>query len=100
MNCSESEALYLNCFFLFIISVNPLSTQSSSIFKNRPMSVRQKSVENLIRLLQSDKDLKNAVEISLQKAQQPGIETLEAFYDFLDAILTHIPTENELMPSV
>jgi phosphatidylserine decarboxylase len=61
---------------------------------------RQKSVENLAQLLQSNGQLKHALEISLQKAQQPGIETLEKFYIFLDGLLTHIPTEKELMPSV
>ena len=64
------------------------------------MSARQKIVENLINLLHKDTNLKNALEVSLQEARQPGIETLEQFYSFLDKILTHIPTEKELMPSV
>ena len=64
------------------------------------MSVRQKSVENLVGLLESSAELKNALEISLKEAKQPGIDTLEALYNFLDGILTHIPTERELMPSV
>lgn len=64
------------------------------------MRQRQKSVENLIKLLQGNKQIKEALEVSLQKAHEPGIETLEEFYSFLDRLLTHIPTEKELMPSV
>jgi len=63
------------------------------------MPERQKSVESLISLLQSNQNLKQALEISLQKAQQPGVETLDEFYNYLDKMLKHIPTEKELMPS-
>jgi phosphatidylserine decarboxylase len=64
------------------------------------MPARQKSVENLISLLESKEDIKNALEISLHNAKQPGIETLEELYKFLNNILTHIPAQDELMPSV
>jgi len=64
------------------------------------MRGRQKIVEKLIGILESREHLKNALETSLQNAQLPGLETLEAFYSFLDSILTHIPSEKELMPSV
>ena len=64
------------------------------------MPAKQKPVENLIHLLQSNPGLKNALETSVQNAQQPDIKTLEDFYAFLDRILTHIPVEKELMPSV
>lgn len=64
------------------------------------MQVTQKPIENLIALLQSNGRLQQAVEKSLQHADVPGIKTLEEFYIFLEEILTHIPTEKELMPSV
>jgi phosphatidylserine decarboxylase len=64
------------------------------------MPSKQQVVEKLINLLQSNQRLKDALKTSLQKAQQPGIETLEEFYNYLDGILTHIPTEEDLMPSV
>ena len=64
------------------------------------MSLRQKAVQKLITLLESNRDLKYALEISLERADQPKIKTLEEFYNFLDNILTHIPTEKELMPTV
>src|SRR3954453_21415038 len=64
------------------------------------MPQRQKNVEKLINYLQSNQSIKQALEISLQKAQEPGIETLNQFYNFLDDMLTHIPTDEELMPSV
>lgn len=64
------------------------------------MRTYQRNVESLIDLLESKQHLKTAVEASLQKAKQPGIGTLGEFYDYLDGMLTHIPTESELMPSV
>ena len=64
------------------------------------MPTKQKPVEDLIHLLESKLYLKNAVEVSIENAQQEGINTLEDFYDFLEQILKHIPTEKELMPSV
>jgi phosphatidylserine decarboxylase precursor len=60
----------------------------------------QDVVQKLQDLLEGNEQLKNAVEISLKQAQEPGIDTLESFYNYLDDILTHIPTEEELMPSV
>jgi phosphatidylserine decarboxylase len=64
------------------------------------MAGREKAVEGLITLLESNSTLKNAVEISLREASEPGISTLEEFYGFLNSILTHIPGEKELMPTV
>src|SRR5215203_1038561 len=71
-------------------------SQSKSIKK----TARQKPVADLIGLLQKNAILKNAVEVSLQKTGLHGIKTLDQFYTYLDNVLTHIPTEKELMPSV
>jgi phosphatidylserine decarboxylase len=64
------------------------------------MTQRQPAVDSLIELLESNTHLKKALETSLLDAQVADMGSLEAFYDFLDNILTHIPTEKELMPSV
>lgn len=64
------------------------------------MPSRQPITDKLISLLQSRHDLKKSVESSLHTAQQPGLETLDEFYEFLDKILTHIPNEKELMTGV
>lgn len=61
---------------------------------------RQPVVVKLISLVESDTELKTQLEISLRLAQLPGLDTLELFYNYLDDILTHIPDEKELMPSV
>jgi phosphatidylserine decarboxylase len=61
---------------------------------------KQPQVRSLERLLSSDNALKESVEISIKKAALPSIANLEDFYNFLDGILTHIPTEHNLMPSV
>lgn len=61
---------------------------------------RQKVVQKLQNLLDSNRELKNAVNVSLQQTQEPGINSLEDFYNYLDNLLTHVPTEEELMPSV
>lgn len=64
------------------------------------MPERQKTVQKLITLLGSNRDLKYALEISLENAARTGTKTLDEFYNFLDRILKHIPTEKELMPTV
>jgi phosphatidylserine decarboxylase len=61
---------------------------------------RQSSVESLIHLLASNPHLKKELVTSLHKAQQPGITTLDEFYNYINKLLTHIPTDEELMPSV
>jgi len=60
----------------------------------------QAVVHKLQDLLQSNGALKNAVESSLRQANEPGMNNLEDFYQYLNNILTHIPTEEALMPSV
>ncbi|HXS57921.1 MAG TPA: phosphatidylserine decarboxylase [Hanamia sp.] len=64
------------------------------------MSANQKSVEDLRSLLQSRPDLSKSLNTALKNASLPGIGTLTQFYNFLNKILVHIPTERELMPSV
>jgi phosphatidylserine decarboxylase len=61
------------------------------------MPLTQKPVKDLITLLASNNALKEAVETSLQHADLPGIKTLQEFYVFLEEILTHIPSEKELI---
>jgi phosphatidylserine decarboxylase len=60
----------------------------------------QAVVQKLQDLLDSNTELKHAVISSLLKANEPGMNSLEEFYQYLDNILTHIPTEENLMPSV
>jgi phosphatidylserine decarboxylase precursor len=64
------------------------------------MAEQQAVVKKLETLLRSRSDLKDALETSLQNAGRPGLTTLEDFYNYLNNILTHIPNEKELMPSV
>lgn len=54
------------------------------------------SIQKLQNLLQDKEDLKQALQTSLQMAAQPGVTTLEEFYDFLNEMLTYIPTEKEI----
>lgn len=64
------------------------------------MAEQQPVVKKLMDLLQSNTVLKQALETSLQKAARPMLNTLDQFIGYLNNILTHIPTEKELMPSV
>lgn len=54
----------------------------------------------MIDLVQADPVLKGALQTSLHKAARPNLGDLESFYTYLNGILTHIPGEKELMPSV
>jgi phosphatidylserine decarboxylase len=56
----------------------------------------QSSIQKLQSLLGSRPDLSSALEASIKKAEQPGVETITDFYDFIQEILTFIPTESEI----
>lgn len=64
------------------------------------MNERQESVKKLINILNENSVLKDAVTSSLKSANYPSIQSLQDLYNYLDKILTHIPSEKELMPSV
>jgi phosphatidylserine decarboxylase len=59
----------------------------------------QKTVKDLSLLLHSREDLKHALAISIQKAEDPEIKTLDDYYLFLDDILTEIPQQREMATS-
>jgi phosphatidylserine decarboxylase len=61
---------------------------------------KQKITEKLVTLVEKNGDIKKSLEGSLLTANEPGLRTLDEFYSYIDRIVTHIPTENELMPSV
>ena len=60
------------------------------------MSAKQPSVEKLNTLLQTNPDLKAALTAAIKEADEDGIKTLQQFYDFLNGLLTHIPTDKQL----
>ncbi len=60
------------------------------------MPATQPSVEKLNTLLQENPDLKAALIAALKEAGQDGIENLRQFYNFLNGLLTHIPTDEQL----
>ena len=60
------------------------------------MPVRQPSVEKLITLLQANPNLKTALTEAIKEANEDDIETLPQFYNFLNGLLTHIPTDKQL----
>jgi len=60
----------------------------------RPQS--QPIVEALIALLRSRPDLANALEASIRRANRPDVTTLAQYYEFLNAMVTLIPTDRNL----
>jgi hypothetical protein len=60
----------------------------------------QTVVQRLKYLLDQRAELKDAVTYSLLQANEPGMSCLEDLYQYLNKVLTHIPTEEALMPSV
>jgi phosphatidylserine decarboxylase len=62
------------------------------------MSKHQPIVAKLIALLESRPDLVHALKESIRKANRPGIATLPQYYDFLDRMVTLIPTDRNLNP--
>ena len=58
----------------------------------------QPIVEELIRILEVKPELKEALEESIAKAERLDAPTLTAYYQFLDEMVTMIPTERNLLP--
>ena len=63
------------------------------------MATYQQSVEKLITLLQTNNQLKHALTAAIEEANEKNIKSLEQFYEFLDEMLTHIPTNKALNAS-
>jgi phosphatidylserine decarboxylase len=59
----------------------------------------QPSVAKLIQLLDKNPDLQSALTAAIKEADEKEIQTLSQFYNFLNAMLTHIPTDEQLNPS-
>lgn len=55
-------------------------------------------VEELIGILEVKPELKKALQESIRKAERLDVPTLEAYYDFLDKMVTTIPTVRSLLP--
>ena len=60
------------------------------------MMAKQPSVEKLIQLLKTEPHLKTALTEAIKEAKEKDIETLPQFYNFLNGLLTHIPTDKQL----
>jgi phosphatidylserine decarboxylase len=64
------------------------------------MAEHQPIVEELIALLKSRQDLADALKESIRKADRPDVVTLPQYYDFLNEMVTLIPTDRNLNPFV
>lgn len=64
------------------------------------MTEHQPIVEELIALLKSRPDLADALKESIRKADRSEVATLPQYYDFLDEMVTLIPTDRNLNPFV
>jgi len=60
------------------------------------MTLHQPIVEELIALLKLRPGLANALKASIRKANRPNITTLLQYYDFLNEMVTLIPTDRNL----
>jgi len=63
------------------------------------MPEKQPPVEKLIQLLKNNPDLKTALSAAIKEANEKDVETLEHFYNFINGLLTHIPTDKQLNAS-
>ena len=66
------------------------------VVKTFQKSEHQPIVKELITILKTRPDLKDALKVSLRKANRLEAPTLEAYYKFLDDMVTLIPTDRNL----
>ncbi len=60
------------------------------------MHAHQPVVRELVDLLEDRADLRSALQASLTAAKRPGIQHLQEYFDFLDAMATLIPADRTL----
>ena len=84
---------------LLIFAVSGSSALAASNTLNADTSMKhQPIVEELIRILEVKPELKEALKESIAKAERLDAPTLTAYYQFLDEMVTMIPTERNLLP--
>jgi phosphatidylserine decarboxylase len=64
------------------------------------MITDQSKVQNLIELLESNREIKNALSASIENAGQNNIKSLDDFYDLLNDMITHAPSQKSLIPDM
>ena len=60
----------------------------------------QPIVEELKQIVQVDPSLKEGLEASIRTANRLDAPTLEAYYNYLDSMVTLIPTERNILPKI
>lgn len=84
---------------LLILTVSGFSTLTTSGASSGDTNIKhQPIVEELIRMLEVKPELKEALKESITKADRSDTLTLIAYYQFLDDMVTMIPTERNLLP--
>ncbi len=84
---------------LLILTVSGFSVLAVSGSSSGDTNIKhQPIVEKLIRILEVKPELKEALEESIVKAGQLDAPTLTAYYQFLDEMVTMIPTDRNLLP--
>ncbi len=84
---------------LLILTVSGFSVLAVSGSSSGDTNIKhQPIVEELIRILEVKPELKEALEESIVKAEQLDAPTLTAYYQFLDEMVTMIPTDRNLLP--
>jgi phosphatidylserine decarboxylase precursor len=77
---------------ILVMSTTFNISKADSKTKNQPI------VEDLIGILEVNPELKKALKESIRKADRLDVPTLTAYYDFLDEVITMIPTTRNLLP--
>lgn len=65
-----------------------------------PQAEHEPVVEELIALLGARPDLTESLSQAIVKADVDGVDSLDAFYAYVDELVTWIPVERELVPKV
>ena len=84
---------------VLILAVSGFSALAASGTSSADTSMEHEPiVEELIRILEVKPELKEALEESISKAERLDAPTLTAYYQFLDEMVTMIPTDRNLLP--
>jgi phosphatidylserine decarboxylase len=60
----------------------------------------QSKLQNLVDLLESNQEIKNALSTSIQNARQNDVKSIHDFYNLLSDMITHAPSPESLIPDM
>jgi phosphatidylserine decarboxylase precursor len=88
------QRIALSCSIVTCLAVGACSQ------RDEPQAAHQPVVDELVALLKARPELRDALTTAIDAAGVEDIDDLDAFYRYVDEMVTHVPLERETVPKV